>query len=179
MVKKGSGAGKCGPPARRIALLLLPPGGERAGSWLEGAVADAWSPAGPLSTVSVAVDGGRRGLARAIRRYADREHFQVICSIGRSGAGREDFVPDLTRSLLDRTLPGIEERMYLGPPRRPEDLLFRGAAGIRGETMIINLPERPERTRAVLRFLAPVLGHALDKIAGDESECGRPLGKSG
>ncbi len=179
MVKKGSGAGKRGSSARRIALLLLPPGGRRAGSWLKSAVTEAWSPAEPSSTVSVALDGDRRGLARAIRHYADRERFQVICSVGRSGAGRGDFVPDVTRSLLDRTLPGIEERMYLGPPRRPEDLLFRGVAGIRGETMIINLPERPERIRAVLRFLAPVLGHALDKIAGDESECGRPLGGSG
>lgn len=179
MVKRGSGAGKRGSPAWRIALLLLPPEGRRAESWLEGAVTEAWSHAGPSSTVSVAVDGDRRALAKAIRQYADRERFQVICSVGRSGAGRGDFAPDLTRSLLDRTLPGIEERMYLGPPRRPEDLLFRGVAGIRGETMVINLPDRPERIRAVLRFLAPVLGHALDKIAGDESECGRPSGGPG
>jgi len=176
MVKKASGAGKHASPAWKIALLLLPPGGDRAEPWLKSAVAEAWSLAGPSSTVSLPVAGGRRGFAREIRRYADRERFQVVCSVGRSGAGREDYAPDLTRILLDRSLPGIEERMYLGPPRRPEDLLFRGVAGIRGETMIINLPERPERIRAVLRFLAPVLGHALDKIAGDESECGSPAG---
>lgn len=179
MVKKDSGTEKHASPAWKTALLLLPPGGERAEPWLKNAVVEAWRHAAPSTTVSVPVTGGRRGFAREIRRYADREHFRVICSVGRSGAGREDYAPDVTRSLLDRSLPGIEERMYLGPPRRPEDLLFRGAAGTRGETMIINLPERPERIRAVLRFLAPVLGHALDKMAGDESECGSPAGGPG
>ena len=58
-------------------------------------------------------------------------------------------------------------------------MLFRGAAGVRRGSLVINLPERRERIRAVLRFLAPVLGHALEKIGGDESECGGTPGGEG
>jgi len=173
MVKKRAGAGKGGPENLKIGLLLLPPGGWKAEPWLGRAVAEAWPSAGASSIQGISLKADPVKLGRAIRSWADRERFHVVCVVGRCGHGPDDFTPDVTRRLLHRSLPGIEERMYLGPPRRPEDLLFRGAAGIRGETMIINLPDRPERIRAALRFMAPVLRHALEKIAGDESECGQ------
>jgi molybdopterin biosynthesis enzyme MoaB len=178
MAKRESRDGKTPLGATRVGLLLLPPGGWKAGRWLKGAVTEAWPFTRARKVESVAIEADERRLEKVVRKWADRDGVQVVLIVGRSGPERDDFAPDVTRRLLHRSLPGVEERMYLGPPRRPEDLLFRGAAGIRGRTIILNLPDRPERIRAVLRFMAPVLGHALAKIAGDESECGRPQGEA-
>jgi molybdopterin biosynthesis enzyme MoaB len=159
--------------ALRIGLLLLPPEGWKAQAWLEDEVAGAWAGAGAAEIRAVRLEADPDLLGRTLRSWSDREKFNVVCVVGRSGHRVGDFTPEVTRSLVQRTLPGIEERMYLGPPRRPEDLLFRGASGIRGETLIINLPGRRGKIRSVLRFMAPVLRHALDKIGGDEGECAR------
>lgn len=175
MAKRSEAGGKAA-GRTRIGLLLLPPGGWRAESWLAGAVAEAWPFTRKESIECTLLEADPGKLRKEIRARADRDGLPVVLVVGRSGPGRDDFSPEVTRRLLQRSLPGIEERMYLGPPRRPEDLLFRGAAGIRGRTMVINLPDRPERIRAVLRFLAPVMKHALEKIAGDESECGSTRG---
>ena len=174
MGKSVSGTETGSPGALRIGLLLLAPEGWKAQAWLEDEVAGAWSAAGRVMVRSERLEADAGLLGRTLKSWADREEFDVICTFGRSGHREEDFAPDVTRSLVQRSLPGIEERMYLGPPRRPEDLLFRGASGIRGETLVINLPGRKGKARAVLRFMAPVLRHALDKIGGDQGECARP-----
>jgi len=171
-VKKGKKKGRI--PSFRTGLLLLPPGGWAIEKEVGRAARELWSEAGCKSVLTHRLRAERRELVRHLRRWADRERLDVVCTVGRSGHLAGDFAPDVTRPLLERTLPGIEERMYLAVPRRPEDLLFRGAAGIRRGTLIVNLPDRAARVRVILGFLAPVLGHALEKIAGDESECARP-----
>jgi molybdopterin biosynthesis enzyme MoaB len=155
----------------KVGLLFLPPEGWEAEGEVSAALSSMWAGAGNLELHSLRLDADPKKLERALKKWADRKGMAVICVVGKSGHRPDDFAPEVTRSLLHRSLPGIEERMHLVSPRRPEDMLFRGAAGIRKETMIINLPSRPARVRQVLRFMAPVLRHALDKIAGDESEC--------
>jgi molybdopterin biosynthesis enzyme MoaB len=61
--------------------------------------------------------------------------------------------------------------MYLGSPRSPHDLLFRGRAGMRRRTLVVNLPARPARARAIVRFLGPVIVHAVEKAHGSDREC--------
>jgi molybdopterin biosynthesis enzyme MoaB len=174
MAKSKSAATGGASETLRIGLLLLPPEGWKAQAWLEEEVARVWAGAGAAEIRAVRLKADPGLLGRTLRSWSGREKFDVVCVVGRSGHRTGDFTPEVTRGLLQRSLPGIEERMYLGPPRRPEDLLFRGAAGIRGETIIVNLPGRRGKMRSVLRFMAPVLGHALDKIGGDEGECARP-----
>lgn len=114
-----------------------------------------------------------RAAARTIRRWCDRDRVDVVFTVGRGGHEPGDFAPELTAALLDRPLPGIEERMYLASPRQPLDLLFRGRAGMRRATLVVNLPIREARARAIVRFLGPVVGHALEKARGDGRECAR------
>lgn len=156
-----------------VGLALLPPEGWKMEDFCVTAVEEIWSAGGKvrLQTARVGEDPGK--LRKILKRWADRERLTVACTVGRSGHRAEDFAPEITRPLLHRSLPGVEERMYLSPPRFPEDLFFRGAAGIRKETIIINFPSRRGRIRTILRFLEPVLRHAAEKAAGDESECAR------
>jgi molybdopterin biosynthesis enzyme MoaB len=79
----------------------------------------------------------------------------------------------MTAALLDRVLPGVEERMYLATARGRLDLLFRGRAGMRRGTLVVNLPARLARARAIVRFLGPVVGHAVEKARGSDRECAR------
>lgn len=112
--------------------------------------------------------------ARTLRRWCDRDRVDVAFTVGRGGHEPGDFAPEMTAVLLDRSLPGIEERMCLAPPSRPLDLLFRGRAGMRKATLVVNLPARTARARTIVRFLRPVVGHALEKAHGSDRECGRP-----
>lgn len=158
----------------RVGFLLLPPDGVEARKWIAEDLRNSWRGVGTIETRTVQLGDKREELLRALKKWSGRDGLEVICTVGRGGHRREDFAPEATRSLLDRTLPGIEERMYLSSPRRPEDLLFRGAAGMRRGSIIVNLPARRGRVRTILRFLAPVMRHALDKIAGDTGECAAP-----
>jgi molybdopterin biosynthesis enzyme MoaB len=155
----------------KVGLVFLPPGGWEVEREVTAAVSSIWAAAGELELHSLRLDPDPKQLEKALKKWTKQGGMAVICVVGKSGHRSGDFAPEVTRSLLHRTLPGIEERMYLASPRRPEEMLFRGAAGIRRETMIVNLPPRPARVRQILRFIAPVLRHALDKMAGDESEC--------
>lgn len=119
----------------------------------------------------------RRSAARTIRRWCDDGLADIVLTVGAGGHRAEDFAPEVTRPLLERTLAGIEERMCLATPRRPEDLLFRGCAGLRGTTLVVNLPGRTGRVRLIARMLAPVIGHALEKSRGSDRECGQAGGR--
>ena len=155
-----------------VRIAVLAGEGVPAPARLAGAVREALQPAAPLLVEAVRVKPAARDLARAIRGWCDRDRVDLVLTVGMSGPGAGDFAPEATAALLGRSLPGIEERMYLAPPRRPEELLFRGRAGFRRGTLVVNLPERLPRLKAIVRFLAPVLRHAVEKARGSERECG-------
>jgi molybdopterin biosynthesis enzyme MoaB len=156
-----------------VRILALGAEGEEALPALERALRGAWAPAGGLEVQRDAAGDDARRARSTLRRWCDRDRADVVLTVGRAGHLRGDFAPELTAALLERPLPGIEERMCLSPPSRPADLLFRGRAGFRGPTLVVNLPGRPARAAAIVRLLAPVIGHALAKARGDGGECGR------
>lgn len=123
--------------------------------------------------VEVSSDRGddARAASQAMRRWCDRERVDVVLTVGRGGPAREDFAPEITAALLDRALPGIEEKMCLAAPSSPESLLFRGRAGMRRGTLLVNLPDRPARARLIVGFLGPVVRHAIEKALGSDREC--------
>lgn len=135
------------------------------------AVDDSWSgfAAVHIETARAGDDGDLA--ARSIRRWCDRDRVEVVLTVGRSGHERADFAPEMTAGLLDRVLPGVEERMYLAPGKGWPDLLFRGRAGMRKGTLVVNLPTRRSRIRAIVGFLGPVLRHAIEKARGSDRDC--------
>jgi len=126
---------------------------------------------GSGGVAGVCVGEDERLAERSIRRWCDREGVDVVFTVGRSGHERADFAPEMTARLLERVLPGVEERMYLASARGCSGLLFRGRAGMRKGTLVVNLPAHPARVRSIVRFLGPVVGHALEKARGSDREC--------
>ena len=154
-----------------IRIMELGDDGGRALPEVIRAVGDLWAGHGGVAIESARVGDDERLAARTIRRWCDRERVDVVLTVGRGGHEREDFAPEITAALLDRSLPGIEERMYLDSTRGPRDLLFRGKAGMRRGTLVVNLPAWPARARAIVKFLGPVVRHALEKAHGSDREC--------
>jgi len=80
--------------------------------------------------------------------------------------------PDATREVIDREIPGMAEAMrHQSAAVTPHAMISRAMAGIRGRTLIINLPGSPKGAMENLSVLLPALPHAIEKIKGDESEC--------
>ena len=157
--------------ALAVRILGLGTDGSKALASVARAVADLWSGDAGVDIESDCPGDDVRLATRCIRRWCDRDHVDVVFTVGRSGHERSDFAPEMTAELLDRALPGIEERMYLASSRGRADLLFRGRAGMRRGTMVVNLPARPARARVIVGFLGPVVEHALEKARGSDREC--------
>jgi molybdopterin biosynthesis enzyme MoaB len=159
---------------REVRVLGLGDQGGRALPSVARAVAELWSNGAVIRLESLCAGDDRRLAARTIRRWCDRDQVDVVFTVGRGGHERADFAPEMTAELLDRGLPGVEERICLSAVGGRLDLLFRGRAGMRKGTLVVNLPDRPARARAIVRFLGPVVGHAVEKARGSDRECVPP-----
>ncbi|MDO9559314.1 MAG: MogA/MoaB family molybdenum cofactor biosynthesis protein [Syntrophales bacterium] len=104
--------------------------------------------------------------------FADYQEIDLVVTTGGTGVAPRDVTPDATLGVIDREVPGMAEAMrresYLITPHA---LISRAVVGIRGRTLIINLPGSPKGVRENLAVLLPALPHAIEKIKGDEREC--------
>jgi molybdopterin adenylyltransferase len=111
-------------------------------------------------------------IAETLADYADRKRLNLILTTGGTGLSPRDVTPEATRKILDKEVPGLAEAMRAeGIRNTPFAMLSRGVAGIRGCSLIINLPGSPRAVRENLKVILPVLKHALEKVQGDPSEC--------
>jgi molybdopterin adenylyltransferase len=105
--------------------------------------------------------------------WCDREGLDLILTTGGTGLTPRDVAPESTLAVLEREIPGIAEAMRAASlAKTPHAMLSRGIAGIRGQTLIINLPGSPKAVRENLAVVLPALPHALEKIKGSPKECG-------
>jgi len=104
--------------------------------------------------------------------FADQQKMDLIVTTGGTGVAPRDVTPDATLGVIDKEIPGMAEAMRRESCKiTPHALISRAVVGIRGRTLIANLPGSPKGARENLAVLLPALPHAIEKIKGDEREC--------
>ncbi|MFT3745579.1 MAG: MogA/MoaB family molybdenum cofactor biosynthesis protein [Pyrinomonadaceae bacterium] len=109
-------------------------------------------------------------LRETIYSLTEREDVNLIITTGGTGFSPRDNTPEATRSVIEREAPGLAEAMRRETSSKtPMSMLSRGVCGIRGNTLIINLPGSPKGVEECFEVIRPVLGHAISVISGDHS----------
>ena len=112
-------------------------------------------------------------IVAVLSAWADADTADLILTTGGTGVSPRDVTPEATMKVVERLIPGIGELMRLRSlEKTPMASLSRALAGIRSQTLIINLPGSPKGARENLEAVWPVIGHAVEKIRGDQSDCG-------
>ena len=106
-------------------------------------------------------------LADRMREICDRGEADLIVTTGGTGFSARDCMPEATADIAERSVPGIPEAMrWYSLQITPRAMLSRAGAGIRGNTLIVNLPGSPRAVRENLGFILPSLDHAIQMMHG-------------
>jgi molybdopterin adenylyltransferase len=117
----------------------------------------------------------RESIAARLAEWADSGRFQLILTTGGTGVSPRDVTPDATLTVVDRVIPGFGEAMRRRSlEKTPHALISRAVAGIRGATLIINLPGSPRGAVENLEAIWGAVPHAVAKICGDSADCAVP-----
>lgn len=113
-------------------------------------------------------------LKKELIRLADQRQVNLVMTTGGTGFSPRDITPEATEAVCERMTPGISEaiRAY-SMTKTPRAMLSRAVSGIRGRTLIINLPGSPKAVRESLEFIMSSLEHGLEILNGRTSDCAR------
>ena len=111
-------------------------------------------------------------IVSTLEEWVDSPAPDLILTTGGTGVSPRDLTPEATGKVIDRELPGFAERMRQESLKKtPHAIISRAIAGIRGGTLIINLPGSPKGAIENLEAVWPAIPHAIAKIQGDPSDC--------
>ncbi len=110
-------------------------------------------------------------IAFTLRAWSDEQRLNLILTTGGTGLAPRDVTPEATRSVIEREAQGIAEAMRLHSLQyTPMAMISRGIAGVRGRTLIINLPGSPKAVKESLEYVLPVLPHAINLLVEGPKE---------
>lgn len=120
------------------------------------------------------VPDDREELKKAMLDMMDTDQVELLLTTGGTGFSPRDITPEATLDVIERQVPGIPEAMRAASLKiTNRAMLTRSVAGIRGGTLIINMPGSPKACRECLEVILPVLPHGLDILLGKDGECAR------
>ena len=106
-------------------------------------------------------------------RLSDEVKSDIIFTTGGTGFAPRDITPEATKAVIEKEVPGIPEAIRAKSLEiTPKAMLSRAVSGIRGKTLIINLPGSPKAVRESLEVVMPVLPHAVETLSGNTQNCG-------
>ncbi|HXG82607.1 MAG TPA: MogA/MoaB family molybdenum cofactor biosynthesis protein [Pyrinomonadaceae bacterium] len=107
-------------------------------------------------------------LRQTLYVLTERDDANLIITTGGTGFAPRDNTPEATRAVIEREAPGLAEAIRFETVKKtPTAMLARGVCGIRGKTLIINLPGSPKAVRECFEVIEPVLQHAVNLLAGN------------
>jgi len=107
-------------------------------------------------------------------KAVDKLHLDLILTTGGTGLGKRDVTPEATLAIIEKEVPGISEIIRSESFKKTNRaILSRGVAGIRKESLIINLPGSPKGVRESLGIVLEALPHGIEILKGQAIECGR------
>ena len=108
-----------------------------------------------------------------LRHYCDGHTIDLVVTVGGTGLSPRDVTPEATRAVLERLTPGFDEAMRAASAARtPHAMLSRGVSGVRGATLVVNLPGSKRAAVENLAIILPALPHGLAKLRGSREDCG-------
>lgn len=128
-----------------------------------------------FSVVKTAVVPDEQGqIEDALREISDSGMVQLLVTTGGTGFSPRDVTPEATLAVCQRMAPGIPEAMRYASMRvTSRAMLSRAQAGIRGRTLIVNLPGSPKAARENLEAVLPALSHGLEMLSGRPADCAK------
>jgi molybdopterin adenylyltransferase len=121
----------------------------------------------PLDFITVVLPDDAERISVVLRRFVDEEECMLVITTGGTGPSLRDVTPEATREVLDKELPGFGEVMRVRSYESVKTaILSRAVAGIRGRSLIINLPGSPRAIQECLELLGPAIAECLDHVAG-------------
>ncbi len=109
----------------------------------------------------------QKDIKKELIYFADETEVDIVFTTGGTGLGPRDVTPEATAAVCEKMVPGLAEAMrFEGLKKTKNAMLSRGVAGIRGNTLIINLPGSPKAVKESLEIILEVLPHAIDMLLG-------------
>ena len=135
-------------------------------------VAELLKEAGYEVVLTAIVPDERARIEEKLREISDGGTVQLLVTTGGTGFSPRDVTPEATLAVCDRLTPGIPEAMRAASMAvTPRAMLSRAQAGLRGGTLIVNLPGSPKAARENLEAVAPALAHGLEMLSGRPAGC--------
>lgn len=135
-------------------------------------IAEMLTAAGYIVEEQAIVPDNEEKIAECLMEWIDRKGIRFVVTTGGTGLSPTDVTPEAMLKVIKYQVPGMAEAMRTESLKKtPTAMISRAIAGVRGNSLIVNLPGSPKGARENLSVVLPAIDHALAKIGGDQTDC--------